>query len=80
MCLSGRPLALHCTLKCTKVRVVPVHDIKEEESERQKEVQEAEGDKERESEVDGVVGERITQRKLEPQCVHKESFNGQGKQ
>ena len=40
------------------VRVVLVHDIKEEEGERQKEVQEAKGDEERESEVDGELGER----------------------
>ena len=40
------------------VRVVLVHDIKEEEGEGQKEVQEAKGDEERESEVDGEVGER----------------------
>ena len=44
------------------VRVVLVYDIKEEEGERQKEVQEAKGDEERESEVDGEVGERVTQR------------------
>ena len=40
------------------MRVVVVHDIKEEEGERQKEVQEAKSDEERESEVDGEVGER----------------------
>ena len=47
-----------------QVRVVLVHDIKEEEGERQKEVQEAKGDEERESEVNGEVGERerVTQR------------------
>ena len=39
-----------------------VHDIKEEEGERQKEVQGAKGDEERESEVDGDVGESVTQR------------------
>ena len=39
------------------VRLVLVHDIKEEEGERQKEVQEAKGDEEKESEVDGEVGE-----------------------
>ena len=60
------------------VRVVLVHDIKEEEGERQKEVQEAKGDEEKESEVDGEVGKRVnqraqmtmrqTRRKLEPQC------------
>ena len=44
------------------MRVVLVHDIKEEEGERQKEVQEAKGDVERGSEVDGEVGERVTQR------------------
>ena len=44
------------------VRVVLVHDIKEEEGERQKKVQEAKGDEERESEVDGEVGERANQR------------------
>ena len=44
------------------VRVVLVHDIKEEEGERQKEVQEAKGDEEKESEIDGEVGERATQR------------------
>ena len=42
--------------------MVLVHDIKEEEGERQKEVQEAKGDEEKESEVDGEVGERVTQR------------------
>ena len=47
------------------VRVVLVHDIKEEEGERQKEVQEAKGDEERESEVDGKEGERATQRARE---------------
>ena len=44
------------------VRVVLVHDIKEEEGERQKEVQEAKGDEERENDVDGEVGEGVTQR------------------
>ena len=39
------------------VRVVLVYDITEEEDERQKEVQEAKGDEEKESEVDGEVGE-----------------------
>ena len=39
------------------VRVVFVHDIKEEEGERQKGVQEAKSDEERESGVDGEVGE-----------------------
>ena len=39
------------------VRVVLVHDIKEEEGERQKEVQEDNGDEAKESEVDGEVGE-----------------------
>ena len=39
----------------TPVRVVLIHDIKEEEGERQKEVQEAKSDEERESEVDGEV-------------------------
>ena len=39
------------------VRVVLVHDVKEEEGERQKEVQEAKSDEEKESEVDGEVGE-----------------------
>ena len=38
------------------MRVVLVHDIKEEESEKRKEVQEAKGDEEKESEVDGEVG------------------------
>ena len=42
------------------VRMVLVHDIKEEEGERQKEVQEAESDEEKESEVDGEVGERVS--------------------
>ena len=54
--LSGGPSS------STAVRVVVVHDIKEEESERQKEVQEDKGDEEMESEVDGEVGERVTQR------------------
>ena len=40
------------------VRVVVVHDIKEEEGERQQEVQEDKGNEEKESEVDGEVGER----------------------
>ena len=44
------------------VRVVVVHDIKEEESERQKEVQEDRGNEKKESEIDGEVGERVTQR------------------
>ena len=44
------------------VRVVLVHDIKEEEGEKQKEVQEAKGDGEKEREVGGEVGERVTQR------------------
>ena len=44
------------------VSVVLVHDIKEEEGERQKEVQEAKRNEEKESEVDGEVGERVTQR------------------
>ena len=44
------------------VRVVVVHDIKEEESERQKEVQEVKRNEERENEEDGEVGERVTQR------------------
>ena len=54
--LSGGPSS------SAAVRVVLVHEIKEEEGERQKEVQEAKGDEERESEVDGEVGERVTQR------------------
>ena len=44
------------------VRVVVVHDIKEEEGERQQEVQEDKGNEEKESEVDGDVGEKVTQR------------------
>ena len=44
------------------MRVVLVHDIKEEESERQKEVQEAKGSEEKESDVYGEVGEKVTQR------------------
>ena len=44
------------------MRVVLVHDIKEEEGERQKEVQEAKENEEKESEVDGEVGEKVTQR------------------
>ena len=44
------------------MRVVSVHDIKEEEGERQKEVQEAKGGEKREGEADGEVGERVTQR------------------
>ena len=39
------------------VRVVLVHDIKEEEGERQKEVREAKGDEEKEGEVDGEAGD-----------------------
>ena len=49
-------------ITCGGVRVVLVHDIKEVEGERQQEVQEAKGDEERESEADGEVGERLTQR------------------
>ena len=49
--LSGGPIS------SAAVRVVLVHDIKEEEGERQKEVQEAKGDEEKEREVDGEVGE-----------------------
>ena len=45
--------------------MVLVHDIKEEEGERQKEVQEAKGDEVKESEVDGEVEERVTQRARE---------------
>ena len=52
----------YCREDPAAVRVVVVHDIKEEEGARQKEVQEAEGDEERESEADGEVGERVTQR------------------
>ena len=44
------------------MRVVLVHDIKEEEGEWQKEVQEAKGDEQKESEIDGEEGERVTQR------------------
>ena len=40
------------------MRVVLVHDIKEEKGEKQKEVHEAGGNEEKESEVDGEVGER----------------------
>ena len=54
--LSGGPSS------SAAVRVVLVHDIKEEEGERQKDVQEDKGNEERESEVDGEVGERVTQR------------------
>ena len=39
------------------VRVVLVHDIKEEGGEKQKDVQEAKGDEEMESEIDGEIGE-----------------------
>ena len=44
------------------VRVVLVHNITEREDEEQKEVREAKGNEEKESEVDGDVGERVTQR------------------
>ena len=44
------------------MRVVSSHDITEREDEEQKEVREAEGNEEKESEVDGEVGERVTQR------------------
>ena len=46
------------------MRVVLVHDIteREDEDERQKEVLEAKDDEEKESEVDGEVEERATQR------------------
>ena len=40
------------------MRVVVVHDITEREDEEQKEVREAKGNEEKESEVDGEVGER----------------------
>ena len=49
--LSGGPSS------SAAVRVVSVHDIKEEEGDKQKEVQEAEGDEEKESEIDGEVGQ-----------------------
>ena len=54
--LSGGPSS------SAAVRVVVVHDIKEGEGERQKEVREDKGNEERESEIDGQVGERATQR------------------
>ena len=44
------------------MRVVLVHDIKEEEVEEQKEVLEAKDDEEKESEIDGEIEERVTQR------------------
>ena len=44
------------------VRVVLAHEITEREDEEQKEVREAKGNEEQESEVDGEVGERVTQR------------------
>ena len=44
------------------VRVVKVHDIKEEEGERKQEVQEDKGNEGKDSEVDEEVGERVTQR------------------
>ena len=56
---SGRPSS------SPAVRVVSVHDIKEEEGERQKEVQEAKSDEKRVGEVDGEVGERVTH------CAHE---------
>ena len=40
------------------MRVVLVHDITEREDEEQKEVREAKGNEEKDSEVDGEVGER----------------------
>ena len=40
-----------------EVRGLVIHDIKEVEGVKQKEVKEAKGDEERESEVDGEVGE-----------------------
>ena len=44
------------------MRVVIVHDIKEEEGVKQKELQKAKSDEGREGEVDVEVGERVTQR------------------
>ena len=44
------------------VRVVSVHDITADEGERQKDVREAKGDEEKECEIDGEVGEKVTQR------------------
>ena len=44
------------------MRVVVVHDIQKEEGERQKEVQEDKGNDVKDSEEDGEVGERVTQR------------------
>ena len=41
--------------------VLSVHDIKAKEGERQKEVQEAMDDDEKESELDGEVEKRVTQ-------------------
>ena len=40
------------------MRLVVVHDIKGEEGDKQKELQEAKGNEEKESEVAGEVGER----------------------
>ena len=60
----GGVLIVRVASSSAAVRVFLVHDIKEEEGERQKEVQEAKGDeeRERESEADGEVGEKVTQR------------------
>ena len=44
------------------MRVLLVHDIKEEENDKQQEVLEAKDDEEMDSEVDGEVGEKVTQR------------------
>ena len=52
--LSGGPSS------SAAVRVVVVHDIKEEEGERQWEVQEDKGNEEKENEIDGEIGESHT--------------------
>ena len=54
--LSGRPNS------SAAMRVVVVHNIKEEESEKQQEVQEDKRNEEKENDVDGEVGERVTRR------------------
>ena len=58
----GGVLIVRGTQLSAPVRVVVVNDIKEVERERQQAVQENKGNEEKESEEDGEVGERVTQR------------------
>ena len=58
----GEVLIVQGPSSSAEVRVVVIHDIKEVEGEKQRKMQEAKGNEEKESEVDGEVGERVTQR------------------